>query len=148
MKNLILFLLVWIVQSSQAQQVWKTVGKIEGNQLVLSQDKANLLKAFNENFPSVSGMQETFTDVAIVSVGEEQYSLVFQGEGHKASFYLRRVGNSGVLEAFTKTSCFTFDCSGEVGGCLVVYNGGDVGFCSPCGNGGKCAKITSSTSLF
>ncbi|MBL7730038.1 MAG: hypothetical protein JNM88_02590 [Chitinophagaceae bacterium] len=134
-----------LANSCQAQS--KVVGEIVNGAPSLTMDKTAILKSYNQNLLKASGIDGQFTDVVIKEMENKQYILVFSGRSYRSSLQL--TNNAGKL-APTGTSCTTTDCSSEPHGCEVTYgtgsNAGTV-YCSPCGNGGKCTKTSSSISL-
>ena len=133
------------VQISQAQT--KFVGEIVAGNPVLTMDKAEMLKIYNINLLKYAGIEGQFTGAAIKPAGDGNYVLLFAGKTCRSVLALSNY--SGKL-APTGTSCTTTDCSSEPHGCEVTYgtgsNAGTV-YCSPCSNGGKCTKTSTSTSL-
>jgi hypothetical protein len=128
-----------------AQNIWKPVGSIQSGHPVLTVEKTALLDAYNTNLSRQAKIEGNFSDVSLQSLGNGTYALVFTGTEYRSSFYVRLRGQG--LEALSNTSCTTSDCSNEPRGCLVMYDPDDIGYCSPCDNGGKCTKTSSSISM-
>lgn len=146
-KSLLSLVLLWMasVQISQAQT--KFVGEIVAGNPVLTMNKAEMLKLYNMNLLKFTGIDGQFTDASIKPAGTGNYVLLFTGKTCRSALAL--VNNGGKL-APSGISCTTTDCSSEPHGCEVTYGTGpDAGtvYCSPCSNGGKCTKTSTSTSL-
>jgi hypothetical protein len=123
---------------------WVEVGAIVNGVPVVTGNKTALIANWNETLSEKSGIRGNFTDVYIIQDGED-YQLVFEGANYKSSFYVRSFSSS--LMAAGDTSCTTSDCSSERLGCVVKYDQGEPGYCSPCGNGGTCTKTTSNVAM-
>lgn len=147
MKNLFfIFLFTFAFCNDITAQIkWEVIGKIDNGVPILTINKAEVLKAFNANLYAASKIDGKFTDVTILSTNDGNYLMVFKGSLYKASLFVRK--QSTRLEALTTTSCTTSSCSTEPRGCVVMYDGDDIGYCSPCGNGGGCTKTSTGTSL-
>jgi hypothetical protein len=135
---------------TSAQNVWKEVGKIENGKPILTIDKAVVLKSFNESLLKYSNIDGKFTDVKLISSNDGSFLFVFSGPVYRSTVYARKsVRSSAIIEALTTTSCTTSDCSSDPKGCIVMYDSQDIGYCSPCGNGGSCTKTsTGKTAMF
>lgn len=145
-KVLFLFLTFCICVNVFSQQRQTQVGVIENGKAVLTANKTNLLTNYNKNLLTRSNIDAKFSDVAIVEYEKGKFVLVFSGPNHKSAFAVTINANKAMAE--TTTSCTTSDCSQETYGCLVKYeSGSEIGYCSPCANGGKCTKTTSNSSL-
>jgi hypothetical protein len=148
MKKNLLFSLMALMMSISvacAQKNTTIVGKVEGDNAVLTADKALLLKAYNKNLQILSKIDGNFTDVAIVKVVND-YLLVFSGEKYKSVLIIEQNGQT--LLARGQVSCTTSDCPQETTGCIPKFeSGSELGTCTPCSNNGKCTKTVSSASL-
>ena len=132
---------------TQAQDGWQAIGELKDGKAVLTADKSELLRAYNQNLQRFSGINGDFTDVKIVAGAQGDYALVFTGKEYKSTFRVEKADDGTVLRANYTISCTTSDCAQETSGCEPRFNGGDRGNCSPCSNDGKCAKTVSSSSL-
>jgi len=146
MKLILVALVTLTLQFSYAQKGWKNVGNVQGGKGVLSIDKAATLKTFTANLFKHSKIDGAFTNLELLPAEGGNYVLLFSGSSYKSTVFVKSEG--GVLKAMTGTTCTTSDCSSEPRGCLVMYEGGEIGYCSPCANGGKCTKTTTSEELF
>jgi hypothetical protein len=132
-------------ENNEFKNHWKTIGSIQNGNPVITVEKTALLTAYNANLLRQSNIEGHFTDVNIQPLDRGDYALVFTGTKYRSSLYVRAREQS--LEALSNTSCTTSDCPTEPRGCLVMYDPDDIGYCSPCENGGKCTKTSSSISL-
>jgi hypothetical protein len=145
-KVFLIFLLSFLSNNvTTAQSKWEVIGTIENGVAVLTINKAEVLNAFNANLLAISKINGKFTDVTLSSTDDGNYLLLFKGSVYKSSLFVKK--QSTRLEALTTTSCTTSACSTEPRGCVVMYDSDQIGYCSPCGNGGVCTKTSSSTSL-
>ncbi|MFO7743756.1 MAG: hypothetical protein R6V36_00055 [Psychroflexus sp.] len=127
---------------------WLKVGVIRDGQPLITGDKNTLLESWNSNLFKLSGIKSNFTDVYIYGA-DGDYQLIFKGPEFQSSFYVKR-SDSDSLFAAGDTSCTTSACLEEAEGCIVKYKLSKPeapGYCSPCANGGKCTKTTSSFSM-
>lgn len=124
---------------------WIEVGAIINGVATVTGDKASLIRNWNNTLLQKSGINGNFTDVSIIE-DNGNYQLVFEGSTYKSSFYVK-VLSSTTLMAAGDTSCTTSECSEENLGCVVKYDQGPPGYCSPCGNGGSCTKTTSNVTM-
>ena len=146
MKNLIIIFLVFLSTNSiVAQNKWEVIGNIENDKPVLTINKTEVLEAFNANLLAASQIDGKFTDLSIQSTADGNYLLVFKGSTYKSSLFVK--AESRRLSALTTTSCTTSSCSTEPRGCVVMYTADEIGYCSPCGNGGGCTKTSTGLSL-
>ncbi len=142
----LMFLLAFLFcATSYAQKITTLVGRIQDGKPILTIDKDNILKVYNAKLFKYSGIDGKFSDIEIKSVEGSGYALVFSGPFYKSAFFVQSEGNE--LRALASTSCTTSDCSSEPLGCVVKYDGGDFGYCSPCANAGKCTKTSTSESM-
>jgi hypothetical protein len=152
MKKIIfgLIAIVMFVNLTFAQSNWKEVGKIENGKPILTIDKESVIKSFNESLLKFSNIDGKFTDVKLISTDDKNFLLVFSGPIYRSTVYARRSSRTlAIIEALTSTSCTTSECSTEPRGCVVMYDSQDIGYCSPCGNGGGCTKTsTGKSSMF
>ena len=139
-------LMVFLYQGSVAQSIWKEIGEMKDGTPHLSIDKEDAVKTLNKNLLKYSEIQGRFTDVGIYPTEDGNYVLVFSGANFKSTFFVKL--EEKTLHALANTSCTTSDCPNERLGCVVKYDGDDIGYCSPCENGGKCTKTNSSFALF
>jgi hypothetical protein len=148
MKNtLFLFVFLCICVNVFAQRQTTQVGVIENGSATFTANKDSLLTNYNKNLRSRSNIDAKFNNVNIVEYEEGKFLLVFSGPNHKSVFAVF-ANERKALMAVTTTSCTTSDCSQETYGCLVMHEqGSEIGYCSPCANGGKCTKTTSNRSL-
>lgn len=125
----------------------KIVGEVTNGVAKLTLDKAAVITSYTRNLLKATGIDGQFTDVSVKTTDQKNYYLVFTGATYKSSLSL--TNEAGRLAA-TGTTCTTPDCASEPHGCVVTYgtgpNAGTV-YCSPCGNGGRCTKTSSSISL-
>jgi hypothetical protein len=141
-----LFAFVTVINVSYAQNITTTIGKIDNGNPVLTVDKIALLKKYNTNLQKVANIDGQFTNVSLISVEGDDYVLVFFGKDYKSVISVKREGQ--ILLARGTISCTTSDCSQETTGCVPKFEkGSDLGYCTPCNNGGKCTKTVSSISL-
>lgn len=148
MKHLILIVFLGLTAFSctHAQMGWLAIGEIQDGKAVLTADKTELLRAYNQNLQRFSGINGEFTEVSIETAAQGGYTLVFLGKAYKSTFRVEKADGT-VLRVNYTISCTTSDCSQETGGCEPRFNGGDRGNCSPCSNDGECTKTVSSSSL-
>jgi hypothetical protein len=125
---------------------WLNVGEVVDDKPILIGDKTALLASWNESLFNLSQIKGNFTDVYIDGV-EGDYQLIFKGAKYQSSFYVVQLEGNRVLAAIGDTSCTTTECSSENRGCVVKYDQGEPGYCSPCANGGACTKTTSNKSM-
>lgn len=143
---LLVAMAILLTQLSYAQKGWGTIGSVHDGKTTLTIDKAATLKAYNANLLKHSGIDGQFTDFKLWPIEGGNYALVFSGTTYKSTFFVKAEGTD--LRAMLGTSCTTTDCSSEPRGCIVKYDGGDIGYCSPCANEGKCTKTSTSEELF
>lgn len=146
MKNLLIIFLVFLSTNGiLAQNKWEIIGTIDNDKPVLTINKTDVLKAFNANLFTASQIDGNFTDLSIQSTADGNYLLVFKGSTYRSSLFVKV--ESRRLVALTTTSCTTSSCSTEPSGCVVMYTPDEIGYCSPCGNGGGCTKTSTGKSL-
>lgn len=143
---LLVVLTAFFSHLSFAQKGWKQVGSVQNGKAAFTIDKDAILSAYNANLFKHSGIKGRFTDIGLFPIDGGNYALVFSGASYKSTLFVKTEGT--VLMAMVGTSCTTSDCSSEPRGCIVRYDGGDIGYCSPCANGGKCTKTSTSEELF
>jgi len=147
--TILLCLFVSISLTTFAQKSKTQVGVFENGRALLTIDKSNVLKVYNENLLKYSQIDAKFNDVSLLAIEGGNYALVFTSENCKSSFFVSN--ENGRLMAGNTTSCTTTDraCSKESLGCVPMYaNPTDLyGYCSDCASGGTCTKTTSSSSL-
>jgi hypothetical protein len=147
LKSIVLLNLGFLLFSFSGEAQTKFIGEISNGSVKLTVDKADILSKYNRNLLKATGIDGQFTDVKIKTTDNKNYYLVFSSSMYKSSLSL--INLAGKF-APTGTSCTTPDCASEPHGCEVTYGTGpEAGtvYCSPCGNGGKCTKTSSSTSL-
>lgn len=132
------------------EEGWKEIGYIKDGMPILTIDKKLVMQTLSENLKKLSDIEASFKDVYVVSI-DDGYNLLFEGNVYMTSFYAKAVkslkgGSTLIVKA--GLSCTTSDCSSETRGCIVMYDQEDLDlpYCSPCANGGKCTK-TSSTPI-
>lgn len=130
---------------AKAQKVTTLVGKIENGSAILTLNKALTIKTYRAKLLKYSNIDGEFTNVEIIQLEKQAYLLVFSGPIYKSSFYVEQTGSE--LRAISTISCTTSECSQEKYGCVVKYDGGDIGYCSPCANQGKCTKTSTGESM-
>jgi len=146
-KALFLFLFFSIYLNVFSQRKTTQIGVIENGKVIFIANKGTLLTNYNKNLLSQSNIDARFNNVNIVEYEKGKYLLIFSGPNHKSALAVFADENQKLM-AETTTSCTTSDCSQETYGCLVKYEpGAEIGYCSPCANGGKCTKTTSNESL-
>ena len=134
----LIFFSILLSLTGNAQKATTIVGKLESGMPILTVDKATILKTYNAKLLKYSGIDDQFSNIQLMAVNENDFSLVFSGPVYKSVFYVQTRGAD--LYALAGTSCTTSDCPSEPKGCTVKYDGRDLGFCSPCSLGGKCTK--------
>lgn len=133
------------IEEKSLEDNWVEIGALVDGEPVITGDKDALLESWNTNLLKLSGINGDFNDVYIDDT-EGDYLLVFKGNQIQSSFYVE-LRNSSAFFAAGDTSCTTSDCSQENRGCVVKYDQGQPGYCSPCNNGGKCTKTTSNIAM-
>jgi hypothetical protein len=135
----------FLTSSVKAQKVTTLVGKIENGSAVLTLNKVQAIKTYRAKLIKYSNIDGEFTNVELLKLEKQNYLLVFSGPTYKSSFFVEQIGSE--LRAISTISCTTSECSTEKYGCVVKYDGGDIGYCSPCANQGKCTKTSTGESM-
>lgn len=130
-----------------AQEGTTIIGVVDNGKPKLNIDYSKTLRIYNANLLRFSGINAQFNKIELIPLHEGDYGLLFSGNNWKSVIYVKVINNQ--LHALAKTSCSTSDCSEERLGCIVKYAfpGDEIGYCTPCSNGGKCTKTSSSSSL-
>lgn len=147
MKNILCLIAIFIATQCVSQSIWKTVGVISNGIPTLTINTAQAITDYNANLLQASGINGNFTSLELLQLGNGTYLLIFKGETYSSSFYVKSDA-AGNLMASAGLSCTTSACSQETYGCIPQYNGGDIGSCTPCANGGVCTKTVSGAALF
>ena len=133
--------------SLNTQGLWKVVGEVVNGNPELTLDKSETIETLRANLLLFSGIDAEFNDIIIRDMSDGIYSLMFVGDEYVTSFHARNTNSVIGIEAMTGTSCTTTECSSELLGCVVKYEG-DLAYCSPCSNGGVCTKTSTSSAMF
>ncbi|MEM6719992.1 MAG: hypothetical protein AAF611_11775 [Bacteroidota bacterium] len=131
------------------------IGYIKDGTPEMTFDTKKALRTLSRNMRKI-GVNETYTSVYVANVGNA-YNLLFEGDTYRTSFYVEVVESDTDSETVSTTrrnalvvhheiTCTTSECSQESTGCVVKYDAenGDLPYCSPCANGGKCIKTAMS----
>ncbi|MFT7351008.1 MAG: hypothetical protein ACI9XR_000739 [Flavobacterium sp.] len=124
---------------------WIEIGNIKNGVPKIIGDKEALLKSWNYNLSKFSRIKGNFNELSIEKANDG-YLLIFRGKNYQSSFYAKAI-DSNKLIALGSTACTVSRNANSNSGCIVLYDQGEPGYCSPCENAEKCTKTISSNSM-
>jgi hypothetical protein len=117
MKHLFFMVLLGLTvfSCSHAQEGWQPIGELQDGKEVLTADKAELLRAYNQNLQRFSVVNGEFTEVRIETGAQGAYALVFSSKACKSTLLVEQADDGTVMRANGTISCNTADCTHENG---------------------------------